>query len=108
MSRISRTSLGESHRTFDDSCHAVGLREISPQLESSRVQIFRQQTVPIARRQSLLVKCPRFVAARTAHARQRLDVPEGADKERVLRIPEVVLFNVAIDEIAMTQVTLDR
>src|SRR5882672_893822 len=38
--------------------------------------------------------------------RQRVDVPEGADQEGILRYPEIVLFAVAEYEIALLQFLL--
>src|SRR5437870_13832557 len=39
---------------------------------------------------------------------ERVDVPEGAHEERVLRLPEIVLLDVTEDEVAVAQLALDR
>ena len=67
--------------------------------------MFRQQAMAVAAGQQLLEQRPRFVA--TIQCREGIDVPEGADQKRILGLAEIVLLDIAKNEIAVAQVFLD-
>ena len=64
-----------------------------------------EQAVAVAVAEQALEQGARLVAA--AQRGQRIDIPEGADEEGVLRLAEVVVLDVAEDEVAALQVLLD-
>src|SRR5207249_5749903 len=96
----------ETHRGIDHADHAVGLRKIPPQFAAARVDVLREQTVAVAAGEYALEEGAGLVLA--SQRRQRVDVPEGADDEGVLRNSEVILHAVAEDELAAPQLPLDR
>src|SRR6185295_441661 len=81
-------AAGEPQRAADDADHAVGLRKISPQLAAHGRDVFREKAERIAALEQSRESLARFVDA--ARRRQRIHVPERADRERVLRMSEVV------------------
>src|SRR5437899_11186754 len=79
----------ETHRGIDHADHAVGLREIPPQFAGARVDMLREQTVSVAAGEYALEQRARLVLA--SQRRQRIDIPEATDPERLLREAKVVL-----------------
>src|SRR5262245_63603529 len=84
---------GETHRRIDQADHAVGLREVAPQLARRRLDVLREQAVLVAARDQRLEQRARLL--RAPERRQRVDVPEGAYRERVLGHAEIVGLAVA-------------
>jgi hypothetical protein len=56
--------------------------------------------------QHFLEQSPRFFAA--PQRGESVDVPEGANQERILRRSENVLLRVSVDEISTLEIALDR
>src|SRR6266581_7914383 len=96
----------ETHCGIDHAHHAVGLREVPPQFAGARVDMLREQTVAVAAAEYALEQSAGLVLA--SQRRQRVDVPERADHEGVLRNPEVVRHAVTEEELPAAQVVLDR
>src|SRR3990172_537182 len=71
----------EPCRALDHADHAVSLRKVSPQLSTNGIDMFREQPQPVAPGQHRLEQRARLVAA--AEARDRVDIPERADDERI-------------------------
>src|SRR6478735_12297596 len=78
----------EAHGGTDQADVRIGLREIAPGLPVLEPEILRQQPQRIAPREHAFEKRTRFTGA--ADRRQRLDVPEGADREARFRRAEIV------------------
>lgn len=98
--------LAETHGRIDETDHTVGLGKIAPELSGVGVDVLREQTMAVATGQQGLEQGPRLLAP--AQGGQGIDIPEGADGECVLGDAEVVLFQVAKDEIAAAEPLLDR
>src|SRR6056297_438510 len=81
-------ALAEAHGPVDDTGHAVGLREVAPQRIVPRVYVLGEHAQRIPAAQHVLVEFPSLFLP--ADGRERVDVPEGADVERVFRLAEVV------------------
>src|SRR5258708_25154965 len=96
----------ETHCGIDHADHAIGLRKISPQFAGSRVDVLREQTVAVAAGEYAFEQGAGLVLA--SQRRQRVDIPEGADHEGVLRNAEVVRHAVAKEELPAAQLLLDR
>src|SRR5438445_5370906 len=88
----------ETHRGIDHADHAVGLRKIPPQFTAARVDMLREQTVAVAPGEYALEQSTGLLLA--PQRRQRVDIPEGADHEGVLRNAEVIRDAVAEEELA--------
>src|SRR6266702_92402 len=95
----------ETHRGIDHADHAVGLRKVPPQLAAARVDMLREQTVAVAAAEYALEQRAGLVLA--SQRGQRVDIPEGADHEGVLRDAEVIRPAVAEQELPAAQVLLD-
>src|SRR6266581_7628514 len=95
----------ETHRGIDHADHAVGLRKVSPQFAAARVDMLREQTVAVAAAEYALEQRAGLVLA--SQRGQRVDIPEGADHEGVLRDAEIVRAAVAEQELPAAQVLLD-
>src|SRR2546422_2427224 len=78
----------ETHRGIDHADHAVGLRKIPPQFAAARVDMLREQTVAVAAGEYALEECAGLLPS--SQRRQRVDIPEGADVEGVLRNAEII------------------
>ena len=87
--------------------HAVGLHESCPTARRCRIDVLGQQPVAVATAQQASRTASR-ASSRSAERRQRVDVPERADEERVLGRAEIVLLDVAEHEVAAAAVALDR
>src|SRR2546425_9959461 len=96
----------ETHCGIDHADHAVGLRKIPPQFAGARVDMLREQTVAVAAGEYALEQSARLVLP--SQRRQRVDIPEGADHEGVLRNAEVVRNAVAEQVLAAPQLPFDR
>src|SRR5262249_35647949 len=114
MSRPMRSTAGlerlvpgnrQARRAVDEADHAVGLREVAPQLAGGDVEVLGEEPEPVAALERRLEKRARLVAP--AERGERIDVPEGADDERVGRRAEVVGLRVAEDLVAAAQILLD-
>src|SRR5712672_1814804 len=96
----------ETHCGIDHADHAVGLWEIPPQFAAARVDVLREQAVAVAAGEYALEQSARLVLA--SQRRQRVDVPERAHHEGVLRYAEIVWHAVTEEELPAAQVALDR
>src|SRR5438094_3565661 len=83
----------ETHRGIDHADHAVGLRKVPPQFAAARVDMLREQTVAVAAAEYALEQRAGLVLP--SQRGQRVDIPEGADHEGVLRDAEVIRRAVA-------------
>src|SRR5881296_1319496 len=96
----------ETHRGIDHADHAVGLRKIPPQFAGARIDVLGQKSVAVAASEyALEQRTGLFLASQRG---QGVDIPEGADHEGVLRNAEVIRHAVAEQELAATQLLLDR
>src|SRR5712692_3726062 len=96
----------ETHCGIDHADHAVGLRKITPQFARARVDMLREQTVAVAAGEYAFEQYAGLVLP--SQRRQRVDIPEGANRKSVLRNAEVVRNAVAEEELAAPQLLLDR
>src|SRR5713101_6215507 len=96
----------ETHRGIDHADHAVGLWKIPPQFAGARIDVLGQKPVAVATSEyALEQRTSLFLASQRG---QGVDIPEGADHEGVLRNAEVIRHAVAEEELAATQLLLDR
>src|SRR6185295_12336460 len=88
-----------------DADHAVGLRKVAPELAAPWIDVLGHESEPRAGLQHAdeLLAC--LVAA--AERRERIDVPEAADRERSGRATEVVGVPVAVQPVAVLESLLD-
>src|SRR5258706_15696157 len=77
----------------DEADHAVGLREVAPQLAARRVDVLREQPQAVAMLERRLEQRACFVTP--AERRERIDVPEGADQESIGGRAEIVGLGIA-------------
>src|SRR5688572_17947430 len=96
---------GQSHRRIDEADMRIGLREVAPGLAATELQVLREQAERIAPCQDPFEQRPRFLVP--ANRGQRVDVPEGADREACLGRAEVVRCDVAEQCIASAQALAD-
>src|SRR5438034_187880 len=96
---------GQADRRADEADHAVGLDEVAPLLAGPGVDVLGQEAVPIAAGQHVLEQATRFLPP--PECGERVDVPERAHEERVVRLPEIVGLDVAEDEVPSAQLALD-
>src|SRR5213076_2002203 len=96
---------GQADRRADEPDHAVGLDEVAPLLAGPGVDVLCQEAMAIAAGEYVLEQVTRFLPS--PECRERVDVPERADEERVLRLPEIVGLDVAEDEVPAAQLALD-
>src|SRR5206468_11962345 len=87
----------QADRRADEADHAVGLDEVAPLLAGPGVDVLGQEAVAIAAGEHVLEQVTRFLPS--PECRKRVDVPERADEERVLRLPEILGLDVAEDEV---------
>src|SRR5438093_5785253 len=96
----------ETHRGIDHADHAVGLREVPPQFAGARIDMLREQPMAVAAAEYALKQRAGLLLA--SQRGQRVDIPEAADHEGVLRDAEVIRHAVAKEELPAAQLLLDR
>src|SRR6185503_16091198 len=96
---------GEPERGVNHADHAVGLDEVPPLLPGGGFDVFGEQAVTVAAAEDVLEQRTRLVAA--ADRGERVDEPERAHQERVLRRAEVIHLDVAEYEVAALELALD-
>ena len=92
-------AAGQPERGVDQPDVRVRLREVARLLERLREDVLGVEAEAVREREQALEELPRLV--RAAEQRERLDEPEGADRERRLHLAEVVARRVAAQEAAV-------